>query len=201
MAKIPDNLRHEVIKTIYERLDFLHWEQLQDDERSEQYAAFVEDPVIGGKLLPYKDESGIRVWIKDGPAKEYRRAIEGVGSYAKYTVRQLTGASDLVDQALGRGWTVVPHSIQHKPMRCDAVHEDGRRITALWGPESSFKDLYWHASMTRTDAPGVEIVIIIAKLVTAPLPPAAWNRYCQLAKLIGVMCHQVTQTVTRKPQR
>lgn len=198
MSNIPDFIRHEVIEAIYQRLDLLHWEQLQDDERSEQYAAFVEDPAIGGKLLPYKDESGVRVWIKDGPAKEYRRAIEGFGSYSRYTKRQLTGVSDLIALTLGREWSLVPGSVQQKPMRCAARHEDGRHATALWGPASSFKDLFWHASITRVDAPAVEVAIIITKLVTAQLPMAEWERYRRLAGIMGVACHQITQSVSRK---
>jgi hypothetical protein len=199
MARIPDFLRNEVIQVVYERLDKVHWEQLQDDERSDRYAAFVEDPAIGGRLNPYKDESGIRVWIKDGPAKEYRRALEGIGSYAKYTSRQLTGPAELVEQALGRSWSVVANSIQQKPMRCDAVHVDGRRLKVLWGPGSSFKDLYWYASVTRADAAETEIAIVVTKLATARLPMADWNRYERLSRLISVSCYQVTQNVTKKP--
>lgn len=198
MAKIPSELRHEVIETIYERLDRLHWEQLPDDERSVQYAAFVADPVIGGKLSPYMDEAGVRVWIKDGPAKEYRRAIEGFGPYATYSSRRLTGPADLVIQALGRGWSVIPESILQKPMRCNAVHEDGSRVTALWGPAASFKDLYWHASVARADAAGEGIAIIITKLATALLPNTDWDRFQKLAGLINASCHQVTQHAGRK---
>jgi hypothetical protein len=196
MGWIPDDLRHQVIRTIYKRMDDLHWEQLQDDQRSGHYAAFVEDPAIGGVLLPYRDESGIRVWIKDGPAKEYRRAIQGVGPYAEYTNRQLTGADRLIEQALGQGWSVVPGSIKDKPMRCAVEDVDGSRVTAIWGPLSSFKDLFWHAAVTLTDKPAAEVSIIITKPATAALP--GWDRYQRLASLINATCYQVTQSVTRK---
>jgi hypothetical protein len=198
MVNIPKELRQEIIKTIYERLDRLHWEQLQDDERSALYAAFVRDPTIGEKLAPYMDEARLRVWIKDGPVKEYRRAIEGFGAYATYTSRRLAGPADLVVQALGHGWSVVPESVRQKPMRCDAVHEDGRSVAALWGPASTFKDLYWHASVARASAEKAEIAIVITKLATALLPAPDWDRFQALARLISASCHQVTQHAARK---
>lgn len=200
MSTIPDDVRNEVIAAIYQRMDGVQWEQLRDDQRSALYASFVEEPDIGGRLAPYKDEPGIRVWIKDGPAKEYRRALEGVGAYAKYTSRQLTVPQELIEQALGNDWVIDPASVKQKPMRCEASHsQTGGSVMAVWGPETSFKDLYWHASLATLAGQYGQVSIIITKSMVAPLPNTSWRRYCRLATLIGASCHQVTQSVIRKP--
>ena len=198
MAQVPDAIRREIITVIYRRLDHLHWEQLGTAERSEHYAAFVNDPAIGGKLSPYKDESGIRVWIKDGPAKEYRRAIEGAGPYAEYTDRKLGGPNELVDQTLGRHWVVVQDSIVQKPMRCDVVNEDGNMCRVFWGPSSVFKELYWHASLAKIHLDKARIVVIVTKPSLAPLPENEWEMYGKLSSLLGITCYQATQNMTRK---
>ena len=198
MSHVPDNLRREIIREIYKRLDHLRWEQLGPGERSKHYAAFVNDPEIGGRLNPYKDESGIRVWIKDGPAKEYRRAIEGAGPYAIYTDRQLVGPNELVEQALGVGWSILEDSVMEKPMRCDARNGDGRVVRTLWGPPAVFKELLWHAALTKTDNEDAQVAIIVAKTSMAPLPEQEWTRFRKLSALVGVACHQVTQNMSKK---
>src|SRR5688572_301489 len=110
MSTMPAAVRREVIEELYRQLDALRWESLPAPQSTAAYAKFVADPLIGGKLAPYMAESKVRVWIKDGPAKEYRRALEGIGSFAEFTSRAFPGPQVLVSSALGEGWSVVPGS-------------------------------------------------------------------------------------------
>ena len=198
MARIPDQLRREVIAELYRRLDDLKWEERTQSERSAIYQRLVDDPVIGGRLAPHIPVDRIRVWIKDGPAKEYRRALEGVGPYAGFTKRRSVGAAGVVEAVLGKDWTVVDGSLGEKPMRCSAEQGDTRRLL-VWGPETSLKELFWHAAMHvaehgNDDSP----LIVVTRRGNAPIDSALWRRATRLAELIRCDTMQASLDVTGK---
>lgn len=199
MARIPDQLRREVIAELYRCFDDLKWEERTQPERSSIYQRLVEDPGIGGRLASHIPVDRIRVWIKDGPAKEYRRALEGVGPYASFTRRRTAGAEGVVEAVLGNDWAVVDGSVGEKPMRCTAERGGSRRLL-VWGPETSLKELFWHAAMHvaehgADDSP----LIVVTRRGNAPVDTALWRRATRLAELIGCDAMQASLGVTGKP--
>lgn len=199
MARIPDQLRRQIVAELYHRLDDLKWEERTQPERSSIYQRLVDDPVIGGRLASHIPVDRIRVWIKDGPAKEYRRALEGVGPYANFTKRRTSGAKGVVEAVLGKDWTIVDGSVGEKPMRCSAEQGDSRRLL-VWGPETSIKELFWHAAIHvaeyHDDDPPL---IVVARRGNAPIDVTLWRRATKLAQLIGCDAVQASLAVTGKP--
>lgn len=198
MAAIPEQLRHEVIARLYERFDDLKWEERTLSERSATYQRLVDDPAIGGRLASHIPLDRVRVWIKDGPAKEYRRALEGVGPYAEFTNRRAVGAEGVAEAVLGGDWYVVNGSVGEKPMRCLTQRDDVTRLV-IWGPESSLKELFWHAAVHLTQYGRDESpLIVIAKRGNAPIDSSLWRRAKGLGELIGCEVVQASLTVTTK---
>jgi hypothetical protein len=130
------------------------------------------------------------VWLKDSAAKEYPRALEGIGPTAKYTKRRYPGPEVIVRASLGDEWKVVPASIEQKPMRCRAAAESGEEAIVVWGPLRSLRDLYWAASGARVDGAG-RVAVVITRQTMAALPTAKWVRVNSLCALIGVEAYSV----------
>ena len=162
------------------------------------YERFVKDPKIGGALAPFLGEGAIRVWIKDGPAKEYRRALEGKGMMADYTTRAYPGADAVVRAALGAPWKVTSGSVEEKPMRCSARGPDKQTVFVIWGPVASLKELVWHAMLRRVNDPQQAIALVITKPSNAPLASEDWNMSRRMAKVLGADCSQITYAVSKK---
>lgn len=196
--KPPQGVREAVLGKLYARLDALLWEQLSSREKSVAYTQFVDDPEIGGALSTYMDPGKIRVWIKDGPAKEYIRAIEGVGTYAQYTNRALPSAVDTVTSVLGKQWSLVADSAQDKPMRCLAVSSEGERRFVVWGPYTALKELVWHVLLHRIRDAEVKPLLVVTRPSIAPLQTAQRKEARALAELIGAEFKSVVRTATQK---
>ncbi|HBH55888.1 MAG TPA: hypothetical protein DDY46_04520 [Kocuria sp.] len=199
MTKIPDQLRREVIAELYRRFDALRWEERTQSERSTIYQRVVDDPTVGGRLASHLPVDRIRVWIKDGPAKEYRRALEGVGAYAEFTQRRTAGANGVIEAVLGKDWVLVDGSVGEKPMRCSAELGDCRRLL-VWGPESSLKDLFWHAAVHVAEcADDGSPLIVVTRRGNAPIDSALWQRANKLSEVIGCNVMQASLAVLVKP--
>lgn len=196
--RIPAAVRHEVIAEIYRRLDDMRWEERTAGECSAAYVQFVQDPAIGGALAPFIPKDRIRVWIKDGPAKEYRRALEGVGSYAEFTTRQAPPPQKVVNAAIGADWSVVDGTVADKPMRCTArMGDESRRL--IWGPAGSLKDLVWHAAVHLAERPhDGAVTVAITRRGNAPIDGPTWKRARSLANVIGFETVQLMLPVERK---
>ncbi|NYI40862.1 hypothetical protein [Demequina lutea] len=181
MSRIPETVRASVIAAIYSHLDEMKWESPGID-RNSAYSALLDDPDIGERLTPYMTLWQARVWIKDGPAKEYSRALEGRSPYAKYTSRTLPGPHAVVSASCGDGWALKEGTVVDKPMRCVATNGTRSR-TVMWGDESKFSDLYQAASRERIA--GNDVLLVITRPGNAPVAQIAWNGACDLAALIG----------------
>jgi hypothetical protein len=197
-ATIPPNVRDAVLVELIRQLDEMKWEELAASDTSTWYHRFVRDENIGGRLVQYMSEAEIRVWIKDGPAKDYRRALEGRGSYAQYTTRAFPGPEFIVRVALGVGWTLVADSVEEKPMRCLAQSKSQVKFL-IWGPTKSLKDLVWHAMVKLAENPHTAITLVVTRPSVTRLTGDEWTLAEKLAKVIDVECRQVTYSVTRKP--
>lgn len=198
MATVPSSVRQAVIQALYERFDALRWEQLSNSERSVEYARFIENPKVGGALDRYMSAGDIRVWIKDGPAKEYRRALQGVGSYARFTTRRTPGPDEVVKSALGEEWSADVNSLAEKPMRCWARHPEQMGRFLIWGDASSLKELIWHAVLFRTEHSESVPTIVITKPSAAPVNVETWNQVREAAEVVGAEVAQVTHAASRK---
>lgn len=196
---LPSRVRDEVLAELARQMDAIRWEELSSVEASQMYDRFMKAPRIGGRLADFMSPGKIRVWIKDGPAKEYRRALEGKGYLAPYTARAYPGADAIVRSALGSGWTPRTDSIDEKPMRCFAVDEDGRSVFIIWGPATSLQNLIWHAALVRADDPRGQITIVLTKATSSPLEDEEWAWAERLARVVKADCRQVTYAVGRKP--
>jgi hypothetical protein len=175
-ATVPPGQLTEVIRTLYATAERLGWEHLPPQERSTQYARWVADPAVGGVLTRYMTSEQTRSWIKDGPMKEFARARRGTGRYAQYGQPSGTGPPNLVQAALGEGWTVVDGSLGDKPSHCRARRDD-ETAYVTWGTAPNFRHLVWAAlrAAVETDAPAA---IVVTETTERPTPEAdaAWQR-------------------------
>ena len=142
LTTVPKEIRHEVVRELYRQVETMHWELMSPQQKSQQYARWINDPAIGGRLTQFQSAEDARVWLKDGPMKEFARALDGVGPFAEFTTRRLSGHDELVRRALGEGWFIEPGSEGEKPLHCLA--SDGAKSRYVcWGEPGKFRDLVW----------------------------------------------------------
>jgi hypothetical protein len=196
-STVPPKVREAVLLELVRQLDEVRWEELGSSDTSAWYTRFVRDENIGRRLSVYMSDVEIRVWIKDGPAKEYRRALEGRGSYAQYTSRAFPGPEIIVRGALGNGWSLIADSVEEKPMRCLAKSGDQMKFL-IWGPTKSLKDLVWQATVTLAENPQTAITLVITRSSATRLTGDSWSLAERLSNVIGVDCKQVTYAVSKK---
>lgn len=145
MSQVPVDVREAVIRRLYADAERIDWENLSVSEKSKQYQRWLADEEVGVELLKFKpSEWAVRVWIKDGPMKEYSRAVLGVGPNALYVENPRCTPDSVVRAILGVGWEVVPGSVEVKPARCRASGEEGETIV-IWGKNEDFKFLLYGA--------------------------------------------------------
>lgn len=156
--RLPADVREEVSRTILARATEMGWDDLTLSERSEVYSQWIDDAEIGGKLTHYLPRERIRVWIKDGPMKEFSRAKRGLGSLANYVDQPSQLESTLATRLLGPSWQVRHDSIRVKPARF--IASDGTTdVTILWGPTKDLKHLVW-AWLNASSASETRIAVI-----------------------------------------
>lgn len=182
--KLPDDVREAALALAYKEFDKQRWEQVSPSERGAVFNALVADPTFSELLRPFLSVAQMRVWIKDSAAKEYPRALEGVGRTAPFTTRRFPGPDVIARSALGDGWDLVDGSVRTKPMRCDLEAADGTRMLLLWGPVKGLRDLHWAASCARA-ADGIRVGIALTRPSMAPIPDKDWKRAHTLCDLIG----------------
>ncbi|GAA4612267.1 hypothetical protein GCM10023108_07990 [Saccharopolyspora hordei] len=189
-SSIPTTVRNEVISEVYRRADDLDWPALTDQERSSLYDAWVKDPDIGGKLVGHIPASRMRVWLKDGPLKEFTRARWGLGPLAHLVSRRYPGPQELVQRILGTDWSVLNASIKIKPNRCTASNFT-KRTTFLWGLSSSFDSMVTCALHAIADGqPDPLITVTIEQGRPVPKDEKAVQK--KIAARIGVPLHHTT---------
>lgn len=156
---LPRETREAVIRELYGQAEALGWESMTGRAKSAQYTRWVEDPTIGGELADYLTADDIRVWLKDGPLKEYTRALEGVGSHARFTRKRFPPPEAMVRDALGSAWSIVSGSINEKPMNCRVTDGSVRRYLC-WGKSQSFRDLLWAAVGQAVASPERPVIVV-----------------------------------------
>ncbi|MGW4398360.1 hypothetical protein ACWEHA_24000 [Amycolatopsis nivea] len=159
VPKLPNEIREVVCRELYRQVHALDWESMSDRQKTEQYSLWVDDPAIGGELADHFTAEGMRVWLKDGPMKEYARALEGVGPYAKYAVKKLTDIEVSVREALGREWHTVPGTLAEKPMHVTITDGADQRYVC-WGQPHTLRDLLWAAVREAVNAPARPLIVV-----------------------------------------
>ncbi len=185
MSQLPSEVRDEVIKRLYGDAERIDWENLSVAEKTKQYANWLEDEEVGGRLLRFKpSELAVRLWMKDGPMKEYSRAVLGVGPNAPYVENPRCTPDSVVRAALGAGWSVVPGSIEVKPARCRASGPE-REVVVIWGKNEDFKYLIY-AALERLVS-GVEAAsIAVVEAAADPTGKAERERMGKIATHCGI---------------
>lgn len=183
--RLPDEVREAALAYAYRVFDRRRWEQVAAGERGAVFDELVADQTFSGPLRLYLTDGQIRVWLKDSAAKEYRRALEGIGGTAQYTPRRYPGPDAIAHAALGAEWDVVSGSIEQKPMRCTVTGPSGEFVTLFWGPLRGLRDYYWAASRIRALSEG-RVAIAVTRPTMAPLPAEGWTNAKALCDLIGV---------------
>lgn len=188
--RLPEEVRGAALTYVYEVFDRKRWEQVPSSKRGAVYDQLIADERFSAPLRPYASESQMRVWLKDSAAKEYPRALEGIGPTAGYTKRGYPGPGSIVAATLGADWTVATGPVEQKPMRCRVVSSTGEEALLTWGPLRSLRDLYFAASVAKVT--GEERVLIaITRPTMTELPKAEWDRVTGLCDLIGVEAFSV----------
>jgi hypothetical protein len=157
------------VERIYEDADRIGWSDLSSVKRSAQYKEWVSDPDVGGLLAAFMSPSQSRLWIKDGPMKEWARARAGVGKYAWMAPQSSQSPEVIVAMTLGSSWAVETESLRVKPLRVTVTGEQASVVLA-WGPERDFKHLLWAALLAAANGDGREWVICVVDSFTKPTP-------------------------------
>ncbi|MGW5703487.1 hypothetical protein [Amycolatopsis japonica] len=159
---VPKEVRDAVIEEIYRQVEQVDWEDLSDRDKSAHYARWVADANIGDVLADYYTADGMRVWLKDTPLKEYARAVEDFGPFAKYTKKRLTPATEFVPSILGSEWKQVPGSIREKPMHC--LFSNGAQARYVcWGKPRSFSILLWAAVNNAINSSTRPLIVVFLR--------------------------------------
>ncbi|OXM49322.1 hypothetical protein [Amycolatopsis alba] len=157
--KLPSDLREKVCRELYRQVHVLDWDSMSDQQKTEQYSLWVDDPAIGGELADHFTAEGMRVWLKDGPMKEYARALEGVGSYAGYAMKRFVDIGETIREALGPEWRTVPGTLAEKPMHVNITNGPTTRYVC-WGQPHTFRDLLWAAVRQAIVTPTTPLIAI-----------------------------------------
>ncbi len=183
--RIPKEIETQVVIKLYKDTATLDWASFTPHQRSAQYTKWVDDPDVGGKLQRYLTASDTRLWIKDGPMKEWSRSLSGVGKYASL----IEGADDtptrLVRKTLGADWELVPNSQRVKPLR--VIARKGEEETVLtWAPASGLKHLVWAALSASAEGDLRDWVLCVIETFTKPTPANDKQAHQRLATRVNL---------------
>jgi hypothetical protein len=185
MAMSKD-LEARIVRRLFAEAESLHWTQLPPAQRTDQYNRWVQEPEIGGRMQGFMTPEEARVWIKDGPMKEYSRAFYGVGKYSPFISNPAAGVGSLVRLALGADWEADLTTRQIKPLRLIARRgEEENHFT--WGPARDLKHLVWRALTEEASrADGIPWVLCLVGSFENPIPPDEQAENLRLGKRCGL---------------
>lgn len=163
MRAFPEGVERDVVRRLYEEAERLDWIHMPLNERRRQYAAWLEAPEIGGVLIQFLSREAARVWIKDGPMKEFARAVAGVGRFAPFVGNTGRGPAEMIQLSLGDDWTLVEGSFGIKPLHCLAEDKNERRFIC-WGPPKDFKHLLWAAIVAAESMNLVARIVVVERV-------------------------------------
>lgn len=193
MTKVPPEVENKVVARLYADAATLDWLSLTSQEHSTQYAKWVKDPEVGGRLREYLSDDELRVWIKDGPMKELSRASSGVGRYAKLVPGADQIPAQLVGRVLGADWELQAESVVGKPLRLTAHHvEDEREAVLTWGQPADLKHLVWAALKAGVEGDARPWTLCVIETFTRPTPANEKQAHLRLARRCQLTVKHVT---------
>jgi len=188
---IPEAVEREIVTILFAEAEQLKWEQLNARERSKQYQSWLSRSDVGDRVASFMTREAARVWIKDGPMKEYSRALNGLGKHADLISSQRAQAPDFVRFAMGADWEVAPNTQEIKPLRVTVRNRrDGRHLVFAWGPARDFKHLVW-AALSGSRDPAEWMLCVVAPLVDAT-PNNVVSKHQRIAQRCGLLVKHVT---------
>lgn len=179
--RVPQEQIDSVVKALYADADRLGWEHLSPQQRTAQYDQWVTNPAIGGVLTTCMSSENARSWIKDGPMKEYGRARQGAGRYARFGSADGPTAGQIAAHALGAGAVVVDGSVGVKPFHCVATASGDRPTYVAWGEAKNFRYLVWACLGYLGDNPGAAASVVIMETMADPTTGAEKSRHATIA--------------------
>lgn len=181
--RIPREIETAVVTRLYADATAMDWFTLTAQEHSVQYAKWVKDDEIGGRLREYLTEAGVRVWIKDGPMKELSRSAMGAGKYTHLIAGADQIPARLVRRALGPDWELQPDSVRGKPLRLVARNPtDDSEAVLAWGQATDLKHLTWAALTASAEGDDREWTLCVVETFTRPTPANEKQAHLRLAK-------------------
>lgn len=182
---LPDKIELEIVTHLFADAERLKWTYMNATERSRQYREWLQDPRIGGTLSGFMASGEARVWIKDGPMKEFARAVHGQGKYAHLISGRAPSPELIVRKALGDEWQVVEGSQKIKPLRVTARKEE-EEVVFTWGPVRDFKHLVWAALSALAEGDTRSWVLCLTASFVNPTPRNAQAHNLRLAEQCGL---------------
>lgn len=181
--RVPQEQINGVVKALYADADRLDWEHLAPSGRTAQYDQWVGDPAIGVVLTRHMSSENARSWIKDGPMKEYGRARQGAGRYAKFGSAQGATPEQIARHALGPTASVVEGSVGVKPFHLAALAEAGATPTYVaWGGAKNLRHLVWACLSYLADNPAHVATVVITETMADPTTAGEKNRHSRIAE-------------------
>jgi hypothetical protein len=164
---LPSAVERRVVSAVFADAQELGWETLTSTARSRQYGLWISRPDVGGALTSFMSPEAARVWLKDGPMKEYSRALNGLGKHSDLIASLRPNVAEIVRRSLGQHWEVVPATQLIKPLRV-RVREvsSGAESIFAWGPSRDFKHLIW-AALSEANELQEWVVCVVAPVVNA----------------------------------
>ncbi|WP_137123126.1 hypothetical protein [Segeticoccus rhizosphaerae] len=189
--RIPKDIEQKVVRQLYADAMELEWASLTPQQHSAQYAMWVSDGDVGGRLREYLSDAEARVWIKDGPMKEWSRSLSGVGKYAEFVEDAGDVPTKLVRRALGSGWEADHSTIRSKPLRVLARNGEEETVVT-WAAPKDLKHLVWAALTADAEGDSRPWVVCVIETFTKPTPANERNAQLRLAKRCGLKLVYVT---------
>lgn len=183
--RIPKDVETKVVTRLYADAKQLGWASLTPQQHSAQYTKWVDEPEVGGRLCEYLSASDARVWIKDGPMKEWSRSLSGVGKYAALIDGGDDTSARLARKALGEGWEVDNETLRVKPLRVTARKDEDEKVLA-WAPVSGLKHIVWAALTASSEGDSRDWVLCVVETFTKPTPANEKQAHQRLAKRCGL---------------
>lgn len=190
-TRIPREIETTVVTQLYADAERLGWASLTPQQHSAQYDKWVDEARVGGKLTEYLSASAARVWIKDGPMKEYSRAVSGVGKYAKLIDGPNDVQATIVRKALGDDWKPVEASLRVKPLRLVARNGEDEAVVT-WAPASGIKHMIWAALTASAEGDSHPWTVCVTETFTNPTPANQKHAHARLAKRCNLQIVHVT---------
>ena len=188
MTKLPPHVRRDIARMIYERANELGWEDLTNREKAMRYEQWAADPDIGGRLADYIPVERIRVWIKDGPMKEFKRAVRGIGPYSDLVPERKRFEQIIAGKLLGEEYKVLEASIDVKPNRFTAESDD-KSVTVIWGNVPELKHLVW-AWLNHPSPQDARLVLVNS--ILQPITSAVEAQAKEIGDRLGTEIRYVT---------